>query len=156
MPILPGRHTAQIDGDFVFFLIGMRVNRPWAVHRWGPVARAMPRMLAELSRRPELGLLHAESYLSGRTLGVHPYWRSFGHLHAYAHAGELAHLPAWAAFNRAARGNAAVGLFHETYLVRAGQYECVHVDLPPAGLLRAGRAVPVSGRSETARDRLGA
>jgi len=32
------RLTARIDGDFVVFLIGMRINRPPRVDRWWPVA----------------------------------------------------------------------------------------------------------------------
>ena len=28
MSIFPGRHSAKIEGDFVVFLIGMRINRP--------------------------------------------------------------------------------------------------------------------------------
>jgi len=45
--------------DFVVFLIGVRVNR-WSANRsWRPAMRAMPRMLAELRRRPDLGLLRA-------------------------------------------------------------------------------------------------
>jgi hypothetical protein len=56
------RCTAEIDGDFVVFLIGMRINRFWKPHKWLPVAAAMPRMLAELARTPELGLLHARTH----------------------------------------------------------------------------------------------
>ncbi len=55
------RLTATLDGDFVVFLIGMRINKPWMAHKWFPVALAMPRMLKELSRQPELGFLHAET-----------------------------------------------------------------------------------------------
>jgi hypothetical protein len=44
--IVPARMTARIDGDFVVFLIGMRINKPWRPGRWLPVASAMPRMLA--------------------------------------------------------------------------------------------------------------
>ena len=29
MPVHKGRRVAHIDGDFVVFLIGMRINRPW-------------------------------------------------------------------------------------------------------------------------------
>ena len=46
--ILESRATARIDGDFVVFLIGMRINQPWKVHQWLPVSLAMPRMLKEL------------------------------------------------------------------------------------------------------------
>ena len=41
MPIFPGRYSATIDGDFVAFLIGMRVNRPWKLYKWLPVLFAI-------------------------------------------------------------------------------------------------------------------
>lgn len=49
------RLTANLEGDFVVFLIGMRINKPWKAHKWLPVATAMPRMIKELYRQPELG-----------------------------------------------------------------------------------------------------
>ena len=150
-----GRFAAQIEGDFVVFLIGMRVNKLRLVHKWMPVARAMPRMLAELKRQPELGLLHAEAYRSGRTVITVQYWRSFELLHAYAHAKEMEHLPAWAAFNRAVGGNGSVGIFHETYSVSAGRYECVYANIPRMGLAAAGEMVPATGRMKDARSRMG-
>jgi len=80
------RLAANIDGDFVVFLIGMRINSLVRVHRWLPVATAMPRMLKELQRRPELGLLHYEIW-GGRTTLVLQYWRSIEQLLAYAQTG---------------------------------------------------------------------
>ena len=59
--------TAHIEGEFVVFLIGMRINQFWKVHKWLPVVRAMGRMLPELYRQPALGLLHHEMWF-GRTL----------------------------------------------------------------------------------------
>ena len=56
------RPSATVEGSPVVFLIGMRVNKPWKVHRWWPVARAMPRMLADLQARPELGMLGGEMW----------------------------------------------------------------------------------------------
>jgi hypothetical protein len=41
---------SYLEGDFVVFLIGMRISRFWKFHKWIPVARAMPKMLVELSR----------------------------------------------------------------------------------------------------------
>ena len=150
-----GRFSAQIEGDFVVFLIGLRVNKPLLVHKWMPVARAMPRMLKELFRKPELGLLGARNFLSGRTLMMVQYWRSFEQLHAYAHAKDQEHLPAWAEFNRRVGGNGSVGIFHETYVVRAGQYETVYANMPEFGLALAGRAVEATGRMQSARQRMG-
>lgn len=149
------RFAAEIEGDFVVFLIGMRVNRPLLVHKWLPVARAMPRMLKELFRHKELGLLGARNFISGRTVMVVQYWRSFEHLHAYAHAKDKEHLPAWAEFNRRVGGNGSVGIFHETYLVSAGQYETVYANMPEFGLALAGRAVAATGRMQSAKARLG-
>ena len=152
--IRKGRFTAQIEGDFVVFLIGMRVNHLWMVHKWLPVAQAMPRMLKELFEHKEMGLLHVESSIAGRTVMTTQYWRSFEHLHAYAHARDLAHLPAWAEFNRRVGGNGSVGIFHETYLVRAGEYESVYANMPPFGLAKAGVIAPAVGRYQSAKARL--
>ena len=151
MAAYKGRYAARIEGDFVVFLIGARLNQPLLVNKWLPVVRAMPRMLKELLRQPELGLLHGEAYRRGRTVLTVQYWRSYDHLHAYAHAKDKAHLPAWAAFNRAVGDNGAVGIFHESYLVRAGEYECVYGNMPPMGLARAGEPVPATGRMRDAR-----
>lgn len=43
--VTAGRTTASTQGDVVVLLIGMRINHFWAVHHWGPVLLAMPRML---------------------------------------------------------------------------------------------------------------
>ncbi len=154
MQIYKGRYAAKIEGDFVVFLIGMRINRLFLLHKWLPVTFAMPRMLKELFKRPELGMLHAQTFLSGRTVLVVQYWRSFDQLHAYAHAKDLEHLPAWAEFNRKVGGNGAVGIFHESYLVKAGQYECVYANMPRHGLAKSGEMIPAVGRMRDARSRL--
>ena len=150
--VIPARVTAQIDGDFVVFLIGMRINKPWKVHKWIPAFIAMPAMIRELQSRPESGFL-------GHVMGmgvIVQYWRSFDHLEAYARAHDRLHWPAWVAFNRrvgASRGD--VGIWHETYKVRAGEYECVYSGMPPFGLGKVTRSTEASGQLETARGRLG-
>ena len=53
--IINKRMAAEIEGDFVVFLIGMRINKPWKLHRWLPVFMAMPKMLKELEQHPEMG-----------------------------------------------------------------------------------------------------
>lgn len=83
------------------------------------------------------------------------YWRSFEHLDAHARNRDGAHLPAWVAFNRRTAGSDDVGVRHETYLVRAGQYEAVYHAMPPKGLGKAGRLVPAVGRRATAARRRG-
>jgi hypothetical protein len=152
--IRKGRFTAKIEGDFVVFIIGMRINRLWMIHKWLPVAQAMPRMLKELFQNKEMGLLHVEAAWAGRTVITTQYWRAFEQLHAYAHARDLAHLLAWAEFNRRVGGNGSVGIFHETYLVRAGEYESVYANMPPFGLAAAGTIEAAVGRYQSAKARL--
>src|SRR3954471_5981304 len=94
--IFPGRWRAEIDGDVVVFLIGMRINRPLRVRKWWPVFVAMPRMLRELERDPESGLLGYQTVLAGpRSPIVIQYWRSFDALERFARDPARSHLPAW-------------------------------------------------------------
>jgi hypothetical protein len=152
--IFPGRYTARSAEPFVVFIIGMRVNRIFALRRWTRVAAAIPPMLAELKRNPDLGLLHAEPFLYWRGVGLIQYWRSFELLHAYAHARESAHLPAWAEFNRRIGGNGSVGIWHETYLVPQGNFESIYANMPRFGLASVAEHLPVSGRMDSARSRI--
>jgi len=144
---------ASLDGDFVVFLIGMRFNQPWKLHKWLPVVRAMGRMLPELYAQPALGLLHHEMGF-GRTLLLVQYWRSLDLLMEYARNKDAAHLPAWRDFHRAVGTDGSVGIWHETYCVAAGRYESVYVNMPPFGLGRAGRLQPARGGLASAAGRM--
>lgn len=149
--VIAKRVTADIEGDFVIFLIGMRINKPWKVHKWLPVFRAMPRMIRELEQRPDSGFLgHIMNF------GVIvQYWRSFEHLEAYARDPDKLHWPAWIDFNkRVGKSRGDVGIWHETYKVRAGEYECVYSGMPPFGLAKASSTVEAVGPLESARGRL--
>lgn len=148
------RLTASIDGEFVVFLIGMRVNRPLAVHKWFPVAAAMSRMICELRAQPRHGFLHAEMW-SGRTSIMVQYWRSMEQLLAYARNRDAQHLPAWRAFNTAVEGNGSVGIWHETYAAGPGTYEVFYGNMPPFGLGKAGRLEPAVAGKHSASGRLG-
>jgi len=152
--IFPGRYTAQMDEPFVIFLIGMRVNRIFQFDKWITVARAMPPMIEELKRHPELGLLHAELMLYWRGVATVQYWRSFEQLHAYAHMRDAHHLPAWAEFNRRIGADGSVGIWHETYVIQPGQYEVIHANMPRFGLGKAMNHVPVTGRLDSALGRM--
>ncbi len=147
------RLTATLEGDFVVFLIGMRINQPWKIHRWLPVAMAMPRMLRELHQQPELGFLNAELWFS-RTIILVQYWRSMDQLLAYAQNREKAHLPAWRSFNQAIGTDGSVGIWHETYRASPGSYETVYVNMPPFGLGKAGVLQTATGGQQSASGRL--
>jgi hypothetical protein len=154
---IAGRMTAQADGEVTVFLIGMRINKFRAPRSWWPVVAAMPRMLKELAREKDSGLIGFQSLLAGpRLLYVVQYWDSKDKLLAYASDPDKQHRPAWAAFNRRVRnGRTDVGFWHETYVVPAGSYESVYVNMPEFGLGKATGVVPVGRRGEHAADRLG-
>jgi hypothetical protein len=149
------RLTATLDGDFVVFLIGMRINSPLKLHKWVPVVRAMPRMITELYQQPELGFVHAEMWFSRTTIMVQ-YWRSMEQLLAYAKSKNAQHLPAWQAFNKSVGTDGSVGIWHETYAASTGSYENVYVNMPAFGLGKAGTLQPATGGKQSAAGRLGA
>ena len=149
------RVTAEIDSEIIVFLIGMRINRLWKVHKWLPVIRAMGRMLREVKENPGSGFLGVEQWIGNPSIMVQ-YWRSFDHLENYATDKTQAHRPAWAAFNRRVGSNGDVGIWHETYRIRPGDYECVYTNMPLFGLAKATRAVSATGRREFAPGRMAA
>ena len=152
--IFRGRYTAEIDGPFVVFIIGMRINRLWAMHKWLPVAAAMPRMLKQLEAERGRGLLHAHPFLYWRGAAIVQYWR-FEQLERFARDPSASHLESWKRFNRAVGAGGSVGIWHETYVVAAGQFECVYGNMPRFGLALAGAHVPAVDAKETAKRRLG-
>lgn len=153
--VVRGRFTADVNGPFVVFVIGMRVNRLRAIGRWWPVAGAMGTMLNVLYRHPEKGFLGAESFLYWRGVALVQYWRSFDDLERFSREPSDPHLDAWRRFNRAVGSDGSVGIWHETYLVEARRYEAVYNNMPVFGLARATAHVPALGARETARRRLG-
>jgi fumigallin biosynthesis monooxygenase-like protein len=156
MPVHTGRHAARIEGDFVVFLIGMRVNKPWKLREWLFVFRAMPRMIKELEADPESGFLGATQGLWTTGPALVQYWRSFEHLERYARDPEAEHFPVWREFNRRIRDSGDVGIWHETYRVHAGEYEAIYVNMPRVGVAAAGELVPIGSTTGTAAQRIGA
>jgi hypothetical protein len=154
MPTFAGRYTASFEGDFVVFLIGMRVNRPLKISSWLPVAVAMPKMLRAIEQDPDLGCLGYHLWFGRTTLALQ-YWRDFESLDQFARDATLPHLEPWRRFNRRIGTSGDVGIWHETYRVRAGEYEAVYGNMPMFGLAAAGAHLPVSLKAETARARIG-
>jgi hypothetical protein len=149
--IKQGRWTAEIEGDFVVFIIGARVNSKWQAFRsFNDLGgkRSMNYMLKYLTEHPEKGMLGYQ------TLGFAnvQYWRSFEHLEAFAKDAEDPHLEPWRKFWKRVK-DGRTGIWHETFLVRNGEYEAIYGNMPPRGLGKAGKLVPVA-ESIGARQRL--
>ncbi|WP_181350855.1 DUF4188 domain-containing protein [Thalassobacillus sp. CUG 92003] len=150
--IFTGRYTSCQEDDVVVFIIGMRVNKRWAVHKWLPVFAAMPTMIRELSIQKEHGCLSMESFFGLRTTLMVQYWRSTEDLMAYARGPK--HASAWKRFNQKARNNDAVGIYHETYNVPKGSYESIYANMPQYGLAKAIGHHPITPSLHTARQNL--
>lgn len=58
-------------------------------------------------------------------------------------------------FNKEIGSNGDIGIWHETFLVRAGEYECVYNNVPLRGLTKASKHIDAVGRASTAMGRLG-
>jgi hypothetical protein len=151
--VVPGYTTAEMDGDFVVFLIGMRINKWWKLHKWVPVFTAMTPMIAELIRHPERGLLKYSTWIGPRGPLMVQYWRSVEHLEEFARDARLPHRPAWRKYNRTVGDGGDVGVWHETYVVRDGTFEVLYGNMPVVGLAAAGRSVPVTRTTRTAASR---
>ncbi len=60
-------------------------------------------------------------------------------------------MAAWRNYWKRVGTSSRTGIWHETYLVRAGEYEAIYGNMPPFGLGKA-RLVPLA-EAKTARDR---
>jgi hypothetical protein len=151
-----GRWTAQLDGDFVVFLIGAELRDPELAGPAGELLLAMINMLVELEQDPSIGLLGYQVF--GALNGVIvQYWRSFEALENYAKNPSANHAPVWREWNRlAADDKAGAGIWHETFKVGAGQYEAVYQNMPVMGLQKAGTPTTVTAARTSARQRIGA
>ena len=148
-----GRWTAQLDGDFVVFLIGARPSKTRLLRSLADLGgrRGMPYMLKKLSQDPTSGLLGYQ--MTGLGTLIVQYWRSFEDLERFANDPDDAHTAAWRNYWKRVGKDDRTGIWYETYLVRAGEYEAVYGNMPPFGLGKASRLVTMAEGS-TARGRL--
>ena len=134
-----GRWTAEIEGDFVVFIIGARLNSSSA------------RAVAHRPRRPPRHEPHAqvphrapgEGSARLRDAGfktIVQYWRSFEHLEAFAKDTDDPHLEVWRNYWKRVGKSGRTGIWHETFLVRAGEYEAIYGNMPAYGLGKASKA----------------
>ena len=153
--VIPGRFTASVGGPFVVFIIGMRINNIFAIRKWLPTAFAMSPPLKALFSHSEKGVLGGETFVNWRGTGLVTYWRSFEDLERFARNPDDPHLEPRRQFNKNIGTDGSAGIWHETYMVQAGQHECIYNNMPDFGLAKATQHVPAVGKRETARRRLG-
>jgi hypothetical protein len=152
--------AADRDDPFVVFLIGLRINAFWKLHRWVPIFLIAPRMVRELVSDPDSGLLGSRTVVGPgvRNVGFVQYWESFEALRDYARDSERLHFPAWQEYYEdGTKEDAAVGIWHETYVVDPDEYETVYNNMPPYGLAscEGSDLVTASEQRQTAAGRIG-
>ncbi|MBN8208119.1 DUF4188 domain-containing protein [Bacillus sp. NTK071] len=150
--IFPGRFTVESEDKFTVFIIGMRINKWWAIHKWLPVLLAMPPMIKELYVNKDLGCLSLENFFSLRTTLMIQYWRSEDDLLSYARSAK--HLKAWGDFNKRVGNNSSVGIYHETYTISGHNFETLYGNMPKFGLAKAINHTAVIPVTSTAKQRL--
>jgi hypothetical protein len=140
-----GTWTARLEGDFVIFIIGTRLDPLHPIRWWNDVGgmRGMQHMLKYLSEHPEKGMLGYHFF----GLTNVQYWRSFEHLERFAADKDDPHAPAMRQYWKRVGNSARSGIWHETFLVRAGEYEAIYGNMPPTGLGKVGELVPARGSS---------
>lgn len=152
LDVVPGRVTAQLpsrtSGAFgskpaaqslVVFHLGVRFNHPLGLlspgaKEMGDYFTAMIKALEK--RRDEFGMLHITNWRaaerqSNNTLMIIAYFRDVAGLNEFAH--DKVHRDGWDWYLRFAKkeGNSHIGIFHETFVTRPGDYETIYVDCPP-------------------------
>lgn len=153
--VFPGRFTADHDGDVVVFLIGARISgRQFLRARW--VIDGFRDMVNVLYQHPEKGFLGGESFfrLFPVTTLMVQYWRSYDDLERFARDQDDPHLTTWRRFNKEIGSDGTIGVWHETYIVRPGNYESIYANMPLFGLASATNHVPVGRRGEASRQRM--
>lgn len=134
--IQSGRKTTTNSHPLVVFLIGARINKWWLFPLWLPILIKMRKMQLELLADPSSGMLGFQS-LGGADV---QYWRSVDDLMKYATDKSREHQPAMKKFFQKIFRNEAVGIWHETYVVPAGNYENIYTNMPAFGL---GKFLPL-------------
>ena len=149
------RMMADLEGEFLVFVIELQIHKLWRFRKWYPAVTAMTQMLNELMAKPEYGLLSFEYWFAFRRQLFLTYWRSFEHMHDWALDKDATHIAGWKLLNQLIKDYPdIIGFWHESYVVQPYQYEAFYRNVPAVGLGRAGTLVPLKGRATTAAARL--
>lgn len=159
-PVLPGRYTAEIEGDFAVFHIGFILNGHIPTREMKQLLDSFNSMLGDLEGQPEkYGFYGSTTYTSANTrvdsIMAIQYWRSQHHLNAFARDRLSSHFPSMQWLGKVAKVSTNVGFWHESFAVHAGEHESIYVHCPQILLGKAGKVVPATGQRRTARGRLG-
>jgi hypothetical protein len=99
------------------------------------------------------GLLNSQSFaIAINHFGVLQYWRSFDELEAWSR--RAPHSEWWRSAVERMRTRQDLGVYHETFLVKAVEIESIYLDCRPTGLAAFGSLGEPVGPMTTSRGRL--
>ncbi|KAJ6091768.1 hypothetical protein N7467_003737 [Penicillium canescens] len=167
--VVPGRTTAQIpskDGEYgpepgkgsvVVFHLGIQYNHPlgiFAPHMLKISTKFLAMQQDILRRKDEFGLLAVQNWRgsersSNNTLLIKYFFKDVESIHRFAQ--EPLHKEIWAYYNQHNPGH--VGVFHETFITKAGGYESMYLNCHPT-LLGRGE-VKVKNRKDSTENWMG-
>lgn len=145
--IAGGRNVADVEGDLVIYISGMRLNRLRSFPQWIAAGRKLAEMFDRLEGDPESGFLgYLPAFVGLRTGAAIQYWRSLADLRRFAHDREDLHVPAWTWYEQEVDAAGGVGFWAELYVVEDGSYETFYRNVHPIGLGTVGGLVPATAR----------
>lgn len=154
--VIPGRHQADLHGEVILFPIGMKINRWWAVHKWGKPLINTIRLWRHVQTKHPSGYLSGYLFAYSRGVGMMQYWQDFESLEAFAHDDSQPHLSSWRQLVAQTGRDQTFGYWHETYVIDSTNAETIYGSMSPFGLGAAVGHAPIDGTSQSARNRLGA
>jgi hypothetical protein len=129
------RNVADIEGDIVVYINGMRLNKLRALPKWLLAGRKLAKMFDRLEADPESGFLgYQPAFMGIRSGAAIQYWRSLEDLTQFARDPNDLHAPAWKWYNDEVDTGGGVGFWAELYVVNASHYETFYRNMPPIGL----------------------
>lgn len=146
-PLGGERLVADIEGDVVVYINGMRLNKLRAIPQWILAGRKLAKMFERLEADPDSGFLgYQPAFMGLRTGAAIQYWRSLEDLKRFAHDRDDLHVPAWKWYNERVDAGGGVGFWAELYIVENDNYETFYRNIQPVGLGAVGGLRPDEGR----------
>ena len=95
-PIITERMAAEIDGEYVIYINGMRLNKLRALPKYLRAGFAAAKMFKQLEADPDSGFLgYLPAYMGLRSGAAIQYWRSLEDIKWFAQDPDGPHVPAW-------------------------------------------------------------
>lgn len=138
------RMAAEIDGEYVIYINGMRLNKLRALPRYLRAGLEAAKMFERLEADPDSGFLgYLPAYMGLRSGAAIQYWRSLEDIRRFAHDPDDLHVPAWQWYNEEGGTDGGLGFWAELYVVKDGAFETFYRNVPPVGLGEHGSLVPM-------------